>query len=99
MNATTKRMGLLAAASLLATAGLAGGAAAQDDELKFGYINKMGDHPWFVSEVNGARERAMELGAELMHQDVQFDADLTITAFDTMVADGVAGIAIVVPDL
>ncbi|MGF1627071.1 MAG: substrate-binding domain-containing protein, partial [Alphaproteobacteria bacterium] len=40
-----------------------------------------------------------ELGAELMHQDVQFDADLTITAFDTMVADGVAGIAIVVPDL
>lgn len=99
MNATNKRMGLLAAASLLATAGFAGGAAAQDDELKFGYINKMGDHPWFVSEVNGARERATELGAELMHQDVQFDADLTITAFDTMVADGVAGIAIVVPDL
>jgi L-arabinose transport system substrate-binding protein len=96
-RATGKR--LLAAATVLASAGLAAGASAQDGGLKFGYINKMGDHPWFVSEVEGARQRAAELGAELMHQDVQFDADLTITAFDTMVADGVAGIAIVVPDL
>ena len=31
-------------------------------------------------------------------QDVQFNADLTITTFDTMVGDGVKGIAIVVPD-
>ena len=97
-RAMTKRWVLLAAASTLAATSLASGAGAQD-EIKFGYINKMGDHPWFVSEVAGARERAEELGAELMHQDVQFDADLTITAFDTMVGDGVAGIAIVVPDL
>ena len=33
-----------------------------------------------------------------MSQDVQFDANLTITTFDTMVGDGVKGIAIVVPD-
>jgi L-arabinose transport system substrate-binding protein len=75
---------------------LAGAAAAQ--EVKFGYINKMGDHPWFVSEVAGAQAAADELGAELLVQDVQFNSDLTITAFDTMVGDGVQGIAIVVPD-
>jgi len=77
---------------------IAGGGAVAQDDLKFGYINKMGDHPWFVAEVAGAEEKAEELGAELLVQDVQFNADLTITAFDTMVGDGVDGIAIVVPD-
>ena len=75
---------------------LAGVADAQ--EAKLGYINKMGDHPWFVSEVAGAKAKAKELGNELLVQDVQFDANLTITTMDTYLADGVKGIAIVVPD-
>jgi L-arabinose transport system substrate-binding protein len=75
---------------------LAGTAEAQ--EVKLGYINKMGDHPWFVSEVAGAKAKAAELGSELLVQDVQFDANLTITTMDTYLADGVKGIAIVVPD-
>ena len=33
-----------------------------------------------------------------MTQDVQFNADLALTTFDTMVGDGVKAIAIVVPD-
>ena len=33
-----------------------------------------------------------------MTQDVQFDANLALTTFDTMVGDGVKAIAIVVPD-
>lgn len=82
--------------AVLATATLATPATAQD--LKFGYINKMGDHPWFVSEVAGAQAEAEARGAALMAQDVQFDANMTITAMDTMIGDGVAGIAIVVPD-
>lgn len=69
------------------------------ETLKFGYINKMGDHPWFVREVQGAKDKAMELGIELLVQDVQFDANLTVTTFDTYVGDGVKGIAVVVPDL
>lgn len=68
------------------------------DQIKIGYINKMGDHPWFVSEVAGARAAAEEAGAGFQAQDVQFNADLTVTTFDTMVGDGVQGIAIVVPD-
>ena len=39
-----------------------------------------------------------KLGVNLMTQDVQFNADLALTTFDTMVGDGVKAIAIVVPD-
>ncbi|WP_226781549.1 substrate-binding domain-containing protein [Oceaniglobus trochenteri] len=73
-------------------------AAQAQDAPKIGYINKMGDHPWFVAEVAGAAEAAKEGGAEFVSQDVQFNADLTITTLDTMIGDGVDGIAIVVPD-
>lgn len=68
------------------------------EPIKFGYINKMGDHPWFVREVEGAKAKAKELGVELLVQDVQFDANLAVTTFDTYVGDGVKGIAVVVPD-
>ena len=57
----------------------------------------MGDHPWFVAEVAGAKAEAEGAGPP-SSQDVQFDANLTVTTFDTMVGDGVKGIAIVVPD-
>jgi len=72
--------------------------SAMAQNLKIGFINKMGDHPWFVAEVEGARSRAQELGVDFISQDVQFDANLAITTLDTMIGDGVAGIAIVVPD-
>lgn len=72
--------------------------AAFANDLKIGYINKMGDHPWFVAEVGGAKSAATTGGASFLSQDVQFNADLTITTFDTMIGDGVKGIAIVVPD-
>jgi len=81
-----------AAAAIVPAAGLA------DDAVKMGYINKMGEHPWFVAEVGGAKSKASQLGVNLMTQDVQFNADLALTTFDTMVGDGVKGIAIVVPD-
>lgn len=71
---------------------------ARADDIKLGYINKMGEHPWFVAEVAGAKAEANKLGVGISTQDVQFNADLTLTTFDTMVGDGVKGIAIVVPD-
>jgi L-arabinose transport system substrate-binding protein len=85
---------------LMLTLGFAVAAAtiAQADEIKLGYINKMGEHPWFVAEVGGAKAQAAKDGVKLSTQDVQFNADLTLTTFDTMVGDGVKGIAIVVPD-
>ncbi len=74
------------------------GQASAADAIKIGYINKMGDHPWFVAEVAGAKAAAAAYGASFQSQDVQFNADLAITTFDTMLGDGVKGIAIVVPD-
>ena len=68
------------------------------DDIKIGYINKMGEHPWFVAEVAGAKAEAGKLGVSFMSQDVHFDANLALTTFDTMVGDGVKAIAIVVPD-
>jgi L-arabinose transport system substrate-binding protein len=85
----------MAAASFALIAGVA---AAEADAIKIGYINKMGEHPWFVSEVGGAKAEAQKLGVNLSTQDVHFDANLTLTTFDTMVGDGVKAIAIVVPD-
>ena len=85
----------LTALALVLTA-VTGPALAED--IKIGFINKMGDHPWFVAEVAGAKAKAEELGASFVSQDVQFDANLTITTLDTMIGDGVDGIAIVVPD-
>ncbi|TIU76447.1 MAG: arabinose ABC transporter substrate-binding protein, partial [Mesorhizobium sp.] len=87
----------LAVAATAAVALTVHGAGAQD-KMKFGYINKMGDHPWFVREVKGAKDKATELGVDLLVQDVQFDANLAVTTFDTYVGDGVKGIAVVVPD-
>lgn len=85
----------LTALALVLTA-VTGPAFAED--IKIGFINKMGDHPWFVAEVAGAKAKAEELGVGFVSQDVQFDANLTITTLDTMIGDGVDGIAIVVPD-
>lgn len=82
----------------LAAAVLAAGTASAQEPMKFGFINKMGDHPWFVREVQGAKDKAKELGVVLLTQDVQFDADLAVTTFDTYLGDGVKGIAVVVPD-
>ena len=84
----------------IATTALLAGftAAARADEVKLGYINKMGDHPWFVAEIAGAKAEAANEGAKISTQDVQFNADLTLTTLDAMIGDGVQGVAIVVPD-
>lgn len=84
--------------TLIAILALAGASPAAAQDIKLGYINKMGEHPWFVAEVAGAKAEAAKLGVHLSTQDVQFNADMALTTFDTMVGDGVKGIAIVVPD-
>jgi L-arabinose transport system substrate-binding protein len=87
------RSSLVLASCLALAAG-----TAHADNIKLGYINKMGDHPWFVAEVGGAKDEAPKQGVQISTQDVQFNADLTLTTLDTMIGDGVKGIAIVVPD-
>ena len=91
-------MKLLGLSSFALGTGLALCCHAFAADTKIGYINKMGDHPWFVAEVAGAKAAAESGGADFVSQDVQFNADLTVTTLDTMIGDGVKGIAIVVPD-
>lgn len=74
-----------------------GGSAAAED-LKFAYLTKQGDVPYFVEQVGAAKATAKELGVELVTQDLRLDTDLTLTTMDTLITQGIDGIAIVVPD-
>src|SRR5512137_1959877 len=73
-------------------------APAGDKKVAIAYLNKMGDNPWFVDEVAGAKAVADKLGVEFFNQDLQFDSNLAMTAMDTYIGKGVSGIIIVVPD-
>lgn len=66
--------------------------------LTFGLIQKSGDQQYFVDEARGFTEIIEGAGGEVIVQDVQLDSNAAISAMDTMIAAGVAGIAIVVPD-
>jgi L-arabinose transport system substrate-binding protein len=88
---------VVAVAAALAAAPVAA-QDAQDAPIKMAYLTKHLDNPWFVNETNGARELADELGIDLTIQDLQFDANLALTAMDTVIADGTQGIIIVVPE-
>ncbi len=77
---------------------LSAGASFAADAPHFFYLNKLGDNAWFVDEVAGAKAEAEKLGAKFTSQDLQSDSNRAITAVDTAIAAGAAGIVIVVPD-
>ena len=84
---------LLGAVGLLALA-----ASGQAQEVKLGYINKMGDHPWFVAEVAGAKAKAKELGQPAPGPGRPVRRQPRHHHHRHLIGDGVKGIAIVVPD-
>lgn len=73
---------------------------AQDGETyQIAYLTKHLDNPWFVNETGGAQTLADQYGdLELTIQDLQFDANLALSAMDTVIGAGVDGIIIVVPE-
>jgi len=75
-------------------------AAAAPDSGKptIAYIVKLGDQPWFVAEAKGLKDKAAELGYNAEIIDVQSDANKALNAFDTVIAQKVAGIVTCVPD-
>jgi L-arabinose transport system substrate-binding protein len=80
-----------------------GGSAASDgganaEDLKFAYLTKQGDVPYFVEQVAAAKAVAKDLGVELVTQDLRLDTNLALSTMDTLISQGVDGIAIVVPD-
>ena len=79
-------------------AGSEDAASGADEAMSIAYLNKMGDNPWFIDEVAGAKARADQLGIEFFNQDLQFDSDLALNAMDTHISSGIDGLVIVVPD-
>lgn len=67
--------------------------------LKIAYIQKQGDQQYFVDEANGAKAQASKMGGASVNViNVNLDSNAAINAMNTVVAQGVDGIAIVVPD-
>lgn len=62
-------------------------------------LQKQGDQQYFVDEATGAKAKAKELGdVELKVIDLGTDANKAISQLDAVIAQGVDGIAITVPD-
>ena len=98
-NVTSRKTAAMAAVSISVLLVAGAPVAAQDGEgLKVAYLTKHLDNPWFISETGGAKELATELGIDLTVQDLQFDANLALTAMDTVIAAGTQGIIMVVPE-
>jgi L-arabinose transport system substrate-binding protein len=76
-----------------------GSASGGGKQLKIAYIQKQGDQQYFVDEANGAKQEAQKMGgANIDVINVNLDSNAAINAMNTVVAQHVDGIAIVVPD-
>src|SRR5690349_7097847 len=67
--------------------------------LTIAYLQKQGDQQYFVDEAQGAKDMAKQLGnVNLKVIDLGTDANKAISELNAVIAQGVDGIAIVVPD-
>jgi L-arabinose transport system substrate-binding protein len=68
-------------------------------DLTIAYLQKQGDQQYFVDEAQGAKDMAKKLGGvNLKVIDLGTDANKAISELNAVIAQGVDGIAIVVPD-
>lgn len=75
-----------------ASPGAAGG------KVKIGYLVKQPDEPWFQTEWQFAQKAADEKGFELIKLGVP-DGDKTLSAIDSLAANGAKGFVICTPDV
>ena len=99
----SKLIGSLAAASLLALAGVAASAAtapALAQDVIVGLITKTNTNPFFVKMREGAAAKAKELGVELRTFAGKYDGDnqAQIEAIESLVAAGAKGVLITPSD-
>lgn len=69
-------------------------AKADDGVIKIAYISKMLTNPWFVSEDQGLKDKAAELGAEYFSIDANLDDEACDAAIDNALAQDIDGLAI-----
>lgn len=68
------------------------------EQIKIGYVVKRGTDPFAADQVDAAKARAEAEGVELLTADVKQDSGLTISTVQQMIANGIQGLIIVVPD-
>lgn len=68
------------------------------EPIKIGYVVKRGTDPFAADQVDAAKARAEAEGVELLTADVKQDSGLTINTVQQMIANGIQGLIIVVPD-
>lgn len=74
-------------------------AAPKTGKVTIAYLQKQGDQQYFVDEANGAKEAAKGLGdVEIKVVNLGNDANKAISEVDSVIAQQVDGIIIVVPD-
>lgn len=79
--------------------GSGGGGEAKSGPITIALLQKQGDQQYFVDEADGAKEKADELGdVELKVINLGTDSNKAINEVDNVIAQGVDGIIIVVPD-
>ncbi|RLP76868.1 sugar ABC transporter substrate-binding protein [Mycetocola tolaasinivorans] len=80
------------------TEGAAGGGT-KDGPITIAYLQKQGDQQYFVDEAEGAKAAAKELGnVSIKVVNLGVDANKAISEMDSVIAQKVDGIIIVVPD-
>jgi L-arabinose transport system substrate-binding protein len=62
--------------------------------VKIAYISKMLTNPWFVSQDQGLKDKAKELGAEYFSIDANLSDEACDAAIDNALAQGINGLAI-----
>lgn len=76
-----------------------GDGGTKDGKLTIALLQKQGDQQYFVDEAQGAKDAAEEAGdVEVKVIDLGTDANKTISEMENVIAQGVDGIVIVVPD-
>lgn len=69
-----------------------------DGPISIGYVVKRGTDPFASAQVNAAKARAEAEGVDLQTADVKQDTGLAISTVQQMIANGIDGLIIVVPD-
>ncbi|WP_116410191.1 substrate-binding domain-containing protein [Subtercola boreus] len=92
-------LGTSACTSGQETAPAASAAGPKSGKLTIAYLQKQGDQQYFVDEANGAKEAAEALGdVDVKVVNLGTDANKAISEVDSVIAQKVDGIIIVVPD-
>jgi L-arabinose transport system substrate-binding protein len=75
-----------------------GGAATSDGQLFIAGIYKAGDQTWFINEGKASGDLVQAAGAKWQYMDAKMDGATYMNLLDNVIAQGVKGLLICIPD-